>query len=104
MAAAWAAGNDRSRSLSRRGLPARHSHHHRHEAAMTYALLLLTCSLSGGDCRPVLAADGLQQMECQVRAQQLAAQYIGDHPNRKFKAMKCVDHRRIDFYLGRNQA
>jgi hypothetical protein len=43
-------------------------------------------------------------MECQVRAQQLAAQYIGDHPNRRFKAMKCVDHRRIGFYLGRNQA
>jgi hypothetical protein len=71
---------------------------------MTYALLLLTCSLSGGDCRPILAADGMQQMECQVRAQQLAAQYIGQHPNRTFKAMKCVDHSRIGIYLGRNQA
>jgi hypothetical protein len=69
-----------------------------------YALILLTCSLSGADCRPTLAADGMQAMECQVRAQQLAAQFIGEHPNRKFKAMKCVDGRLIDFYLGRGAA
>lgn len=69
-----------------------------------FALLLITCALSGSDCRPILAEDGMQQMECQVRSQQLAAKFIGDHPNRKFKAMKCVREQDIGIYLGRGAA
>ena len=68
------------------------------------SLILLTCTLAGSDCRPIMAADGLQMMECVTRAQQIAAQYQADNPGRKAVRMICTDHRRVDFYLGRGQA
>lgn len=68
------------------------------------ALLLVVCSMSGTDCHPIMAAGGLQQMECQVRGQQLAAQYLSEHPNQRLKGFKCVTEREVDFYLGRGQA
>lgn len=71
---------------------------------MTAALILITCALSGSDCRPHLAADGLGLMECPVQAMRVAAQYSLEHPKRKVVRMICADHRRIDFYLGRDQA
>lgn len=68
------------------------------------ALVLMTCSLAGADCRPVMAADGLNLMECMVRAQQEAARYQSDHPNRRAVRFICTDSRQLDFILGRGAA
>lgn len=71
---------------------------------MTQALILLTCAIAGGDCRPHVQADGLAFMECMIQSQRAAAQYSVEHPNRKVERVICTDHRRIGYYLGRNQA
>ncbi|RLP22279.1 hypothetical protein [Mesorhizobium sp. YM1C-6-2] len=68
------------------------------------ALILLTCALAGGDCRPHVQADGLGVMECQIQSQRAAAQYVAEHPKRRIARIICADRRRIDFYLGRGQA
>ena len=68
------------------------------------ALILITCALSGGDCRPHLQADMLFQTACMVQSQQIAAEYVKEHPNRKVQRVICTDRRRIAYYLGKDQA
>lgn len=68
------------------------------------ALILVTCLLSGADCRPHLEADKLSHMECQVQSMRAMAQYAGQHPKRKVIRAICTDERRVDYYLGRDQA
>lgn len=69
------------------------------------ALILVTCLLSGGDCRPHMAADQMSLSECMVQSMRAAAEYVGQHPNRKVTRTICTaDERRIRVYLGRNQA
>lgn len=72
--------------------------------AVSTALILLTCAISGADCRHHVAADGLGVMECQVQSMRIAAQYSLEHPKRRIVRIICADRRRIGFYLGRGQA
>ena len=68
---------------------------------MTAALILITCALSGGDCRPHVQTDSIGQSECMVRSMQAAAEYVNEHPKRIVVRIICTDRRRIGFYLGR---
>lgn len=68
------------------------------------ARILLTCALSGQDCRPSMEADGLTAMACMVQSQRIAAAYVLEHPNRRVVRIICADRRRIEFFLGRGQA
>lgn len=68
------------------------------------ALILLTCFISGSDCRATMAADNLPIMECLVRSQQIAAQYINDNPNRVIVRAICANRSELDKYLGRGAA
>jgi hypothetical protein len=68
------------------------------------ALILLTCTIAGADCHHHVQADALGFGECMVQSQRIAAQYSTEHPKRKIKRIICTDHRRIAFYLGRDQA
>jgi len=71
---------------------------------MTAALILITCSLSGSDCRPHVQAEGMGLSECMVQSQRAAAQYAIEHPKRRISRVICTDHRRVGFYIGRGQA
>ena len=68
------------------------------------ALILLTCAIAGGDCRPHVQADNLGLLECQIQSQRIAAVYVSEHPKRKVQKIICTDSRRIPFYLGKDQA
>lgn len=68
------------------------------------ALILLTCALAGNDCRHHVQADALGAGECMDQSQRIAAQYVAEHPKRKIRRIICTDRRRIEFYLGRDQA
>lgn len=68
------------------------------------SLILLSCALSGQDCRLHVAADGLSFMTCMVQAQEVAAAYVNDHPNRVVAKMICVDDRKVEFFIGRGAA
>lgn len=73
---------------------------------MIYALIFVSCSLTGGDCHKTLVEDGLQGglASCMIRAVQVLPQWQDANPIRRFKKARCVDHKRVDFELGRNQA
>lgn len=68
------------------------------------ALIFVTCLLAGGDCRPHMQTEGLGLMECQLQSQRIAAKWATEHPKRVVKRIICTDEKRVDYYLGREQA
>lgn len=69
------------------------------------SLLLLTCLASGGDCRAHVQAEGIPSpIACQASAQIVAAQWAGEHPNRRIARIICTDARNVGQFIGRNEA
>lgn len=68
------------------------------------ALILLTCSLSALDCTYSVIRSDLAPMQCMIASMTEPAEFLRDHPNRKFVKAICTDARRIGRYLGRGRA
>lgn len=70
---------------------------------MIFSLLIYTCAFSGQDCRPVqINAERMSLGACFMASQIEAANYMRDHPKRKFIAARCTD--RPQKFLKANEA
>ncbi|MEQ1950888.1 hypothetical protein [Mesorhizobium sp. CN2-181] len=78
-----------------------------------YAVFILSCSVSNPDnCSKEYVGDVVTPtpIGCIMGGQPFLRQWIGDHvgadgkPARTFKSLRCVDSRRKDFEMGRDQA
>lgn len=68
------------------------------------AAILLVCALNGSDCRYQVGGEGMGFSECLIQSQRIAAQYVNEHPKRTVKKVICDDHRRIGYWMGKDQA
>lgn len=59
-----------------------------------YALIIVTCSLSGAGCNPHLIASGMSLTECQVASIPSAARFIGEHPDLRLQRFTCTPNPR----------
>jgi hypothetical protein len=71
---------------------------------MLYALVIVSCMSDGSDCMRRVEAEGFGMTGCLSQSQSIGAQWQAQHPRRVIKALRCVDIRRLDFELGRDQA
>lgn len=71
---------------------------------MFSALILYTCLATGGGCHMKVVADNVPYFTCPIAGQIEGAKYVAQHPKRKIVGWKCVDPRRLPFFLHRDEA
>jgi hypothetical protein len=71
---------------------------------MESVLVILACLVTGDQCQVHVLTDAMPLPACMAASQPAAAQWAGEHPNRKILKIACADPRQIAAFLGRTQA
>jgi hypothetical protein len=70
-----------------------------------YSILAIVACLSAEEgCEVHVLSDPVPQTQCMMWSQSAAAEWAGQHPNYRIDRIMCADPKRLDNFVGRNQA